>query len=137
MFNHEIFAVSFGRTVELMRRGAPRAEQESALRAVFALTSVASATLRGYQDMLTVDDVGIPDTLEYIPGLIQQMRNHAVAEISIAQGAEPTDAALLGAWLHGAAGDAAATARTEYCLIASDIVEHLPHAFRRLLAPAG
>jgi NAD(P)H-hydrate epimerase len=55
----------------------------------------------------------------------------------LAQGAEPTDAALLGAWLHGAAGDAAATARTEYCLIASDIVEHLPHAFRRLLAPAG
>ena len=91
MFNHEIFAVSFGRTVELMRRGAPRAEQESALRAVFALTSVASATLRGYRDMLTVDDVGIPDTLEYIPGLIQQMRNHAVAEISIAQGAEPTE----------------------------------------------
>ena len=33
MFNHEIFAVSFGRTVQLLRQGAPRAEQVSALRA--------------------------------------------------------------------------------------------------------
>lgn len=91
MFNHEIFAVSFGRTVELLRQGAPLAEQKSALRSVFALTSAASATLRAYQDMLTVDDVGIPDTLEFIPGLIEQMRVHAVAEISIAKGAEPTE----------------------------------------------
>jgi len=91
MFNHEIFAVSFGRTVQLLRRGAPRAEQESALRAVYALTSVASATLRAYQDMLTVDDVGIPDTLESIPGLIERMRLHGVAEISIAKDAEPTE----------------------------------------------
>jgi len=91
MFNHEIFAVSFARTVELLRQAAPRAEQKSALRAVFALTSVASATLRAYQDMLTVDDVGIPDTLEFIPGLIERMRVHGVAEISIAKDAEPDE----------------------------------------------
>ena len=104
MFNHEIFAVSFGRTVELLRQGAPLAEQKSALRSVFALTSAASATLRVYQDMLTVDDVGIPDTLDFIPGLIQQMRTHAVAEISIAQGAEPVELLALARGLAADAG---------------------------------
>ncbi len=91
MFNHEIFAVTFGRTVDLLRKGAPPAQQKAALRAVYALTSVASAMLRVYQDMLTVDDVGIPDTLDFIPGLIQRMREHGVAEIAVAKDAEPAE----------------------------------------------
>jgi hypothetical protein len=91
MFNHEIFAVAFGRTVELLRSGAPTAQQKGALRAVFALTSVASAMLRVYQGMLTVDDVGIPDTLDFIPDLIQRMTEHGVAEIAIARDAAPAE----------------------------------------------
>jgi hypothetical protein len=91
MFNHEIFAVAFGRTVELLRTGAPTAQQKSALRAVYALTSVASAMLRAYQDMLTVDDVGIPDTLDFVPALIRRMSEHGVAEIAIAKDATPAE----------------------------------------------
>ena len=91
MFNHEIFAVTFGRTVELLRTGAPTAQQKSALRAVYALTSVASAMLRVYQDMLTVDDVGIPETLDFVPALIQRMSEHGVAEIAIAKDATPAE----------------------------------------------
>jgi HEAT repeat protein len=91
MFNHEIFAVTFGRTVDLLRRGAPRAEQKAALHAVYALTSVASAMLRVYEGVLTVDDVGIPDSLEFIPGLIERMQVHGVAEIAIAKDAEPLE----------------------------------------------
>jgi hypothetical protein len=91
MFNHEIFAVAFGRTVELLRTGAPVAQQKSALRAVYALTSVASAMLRVYQDMLTVDDVGIPDTLDFVPDLIRRMTEHGVAEIAIARDATPAE----------------------------------------------
>jgi len=75
----------------LLRTGAPATQQKSALRAVYALTSTASAMLRVYQDMLTVDDVGIPDTLDFVPGLIQRMSEHGVAEIAIARDATPAE----------------------------------------------
>jgi HEAT repeat protein len=91
MFNHEIFAVSLGRTVDLVRTGAEAAQQKSSLRAIYALTSVASAMVRVYQDMLTVDDVGIPDSLPNVPLLIQRIRDHGVAEIAIARGAAPAE----------------------------------------------
>ncbi len=91
MFNHEIFAVSLARAVDLVRAGGSTAQQKSALRAVHALTSVASAMIRVYQDILTVDDVGIPDTLPLIPLLIQRIRDHGVAEIAIARDAKPAE----------------------------------------------
>ena len=104
MFNHEIFAVSFGRALELTRAGAPLEERKSALSAVYALTSNASAMMRVYQSMLTVDDVGIPDTLSYIPGIIERMSDHGVAEVAIAKGASPTELLAL---IRGLAADPA------------------------------
>ena len=91
MFNHEIFAVSFGRALELTRAGAPVEERKSALSAVYALTSNASAMMRVYQSMLTVDDVGIPDTLSYVPIIIERMTDHGVAEVAIGKGASPVE----------------------------------------------
>ena len=91
MFNHEIFAVSLARMVDLVRSRAPTPQQKSSLRALYALTSVASAMVRVYQDMLTVDDVGIPDSLPTIPLLIERIRDHGVAEIAIARGAAPVE----------------------------------------------
>lgn len=44
----------------------------------------------------------------------------------IAQGLAPMDAACLGAYIHGLAGDAAAERLSEYSLIASDIVDAIP-----------
>ncbi|HXY67896.1 MAG TPA: HEAT repeat domain-containing protein [Gemmatimonadales bacterium] len=102
MFNHEIFAVSFGRSLELTRTGAPVDERKAALSAVFALTSIASAMVRVYQDMLTVDDVGIPDSLPFVPGVIERMRDHGVAEIAIAKGATPVELLAL---IRGLASD--------------------------------
>ena len=46
----------------------------------------------------------------------------------LAQGLPPFDAASLGVYLHGLAGDLAASRLGETSLIASDIVEHLPAA---------
>lgn len=46
----------------------------------------------------------------------------------LAQGFAPFDAARLGVYLHGLAGDLAARARGEASLVASDIIEHLPQA---------
>jgi HEAT repeat protein len=91
MFNHEIFAVSFGRTLDLLRAEAPAGKQKSALRAVYALTSIASAMLRVYQGVLTVDAVGIPETLPFVGPLTRRMAAHRVAEIAIARGATPTE----------------------------------------------
>jgi NAD(P)H-hydrate epimerase len=40
------------------------------------------------------------------------------------------DAAAAGAFIHGMAGDEAAARLGEYSVIASDIVDHLPHALK-------
>jgi ADP-dependent NAD(P)H-hydrate dehydratase len=50
----------------------------------------------------------------------------------LAQGLEPFDAAQLGVYVHGLAGDLAAEALGQNSMIASDLVRHLPEAFRRL-----
>ena len=102
MFNHEIFAVSFGRALELTRSGAPVAERKTALSAVFALTSNASAMMRVYQDMLTVDDVGIPDSLPFVTSIIERMRDHGVAEVAIGKGASAVELLAL---IRGLAAD--------------------------------
>lgn len=47
----------------------------------------------------------------------------------LAQGLAAFDAARLGAYLHGLAGDLARAQKGEYGLIASDIIEALPEAF--------
>ena len=48
----------------------------------------------------------------------------------LAQGLAPFDAAALGAWLHGRAGDHAAATLGQTSLTATDLVDHLPAAFR-------
>ncbi|TLM70290.1 MAG: NAD(P)H-hydrate dehydratase, partial [Actinobacteria bacterium] len=48
----------------------------------------------------------------------------------LAQGVAPLAAGALAAHLHGAAGDAAADALTETCVMAEDIADHLPQAVR-------
>lgn len=51
----------------------------------------------------------------------------------LAQGMQPVQAAAFGVYLHGLAGDLAATDKTEYALSALDIVRYLPQAYRQLL----
>lgn len=50
----------------------------------------------------------------------------------LAQGIEPAQAAELGVYIHGLAGDIAARAKTEPGMIASDIIEFLPEALKEL-----
>lgn len=53
----------------------------------------------------------------------------------LAQGYLPAEAAQLGVYLHGLAGDLAAEDLGEESLIASDIINYLPKAFKRLKKP--
>lgn len=50
----------------------------------------------------------------------------------LAQGYLPIEAAQLGVYIHGLAGDLGAAALSEEGLIASDIIDYLPQAFRHL-----
>jgi NAD(P)H-hydrate epimerase len=50
----------------------------------------------------------------------------------LAQGYQSTEAAVLGVYLHGLAGDLAAYDTGHDSLIASDIINYLPQAFRTL-----
>lgn len=52
----------------------------------------------------------------------------------IAQGLEAFAAAQLGAWWHGLAGDLARDELGEICLIASDLLQFLPQAWRSRMA---
>lgn len=54
----------------------------------------------------------------------------------LGQGLNPFDAAVLGAHVHGFAGDLAASELGQVSLIASDLVRFLPQAFRPSLRPA-
>jgi len=51
----------------------------------------------------------------------------------LAQNIDPVKAAIMGVYLHGLAGDIAALKTGQHALIASDIIESIPAAFRSLL----
>lgn len=50
----------------------------------------------------------------------------------VAQEIEPFDAAVLGAWVHGRAGDLAAAVLGQTALTSADLLQYLPAAFREL-----
>lgn len=51
----------------------------------------------------------------------------------LAQGYPPLETALLGTYLHGLAGNCAAEELTEYCLMAGDLINFLPQAYKNIL----
>jgi len=55
----------------------------------------------------------------------------------LAQGLEPYDAARLGAWIHGAAGDRAAKTLGPRSVIAGDVLDSLPQAIRDVESAAA
>jgi len=55
----------------------------------------------------------------------------------LASGLSALDAATLGVYLHGSAGDLAAARHSQIGLIATDVIDHLGPAVRSLAAPPG
>lgn len=52
----------------------------------------------------------------------------------IAQGASPIKAACLGVYLHGYAADLAVKTKTEYSLVATDLIKFLPKAIKNIIS---
>jgi len=50
----------------------------------------------------------------------------------LGQGITPLDASVLGVYLHGLAGDIAASEKGHHSLIASDVIKYIPAAFKAL-----
>lgn len=55
----------------------------------------------------------------------------------MAQGTTPTNAAILGTYTHGLAGDLAAAAKTSRGMVASDVIAAIPDAWRAIEMAAG
>ena len=53
----------------------------------------------------------------------------------LAQGLSAFEAAKYGVYIHGLAGDLAARDKTEICLMASDLIDYLPLAFKKVVMP--
>ncbi|MDO8964686.1 MAG: NAD(P)H-hydrate dehydratase [Coriobacteriia bacterium] len=109
------------------------ADRPSAVRALAACGAVAvlkgPATLIAGSGRVVVNPTGGPSlatlgTGDVLAGMIGAL---------LAQGLPPLEACALAAYLHGAAGDAAASDLTPVCCTAEDVVAYLPEAVRPLL----
>jgi NAD(P)H-hydrate epimerase len=49
-----------------------------------------------------------------------------------AMGMSPLEASILGSYMHGLAGDLAAGTLGDFSTMASDVIGHIPNAFRHL-----
>jgi len=109
----------------------PMPENRQTCASEFARKSKSIVVLKGAGttvadgDRLYVNDTGNPGMATAGSG---DVLTGVIAALA-GQGLSLFDAAVLGVYIHGLAGDAAAKIRGQVSLIASDIVEHLGHAF--------
>lgn len=116
-----------------MTREEVDADREAAARALAVGTSTAllkgPGTLISSGGRTVVNPTGGPElatlgTGDVLAGMIGSV---------LAQGTPPMEAAALAAYLHGAAGEAAASSLTAVCCTAEDVVAYLPEACRPLI----
>lgn len=122
-----------GSTTEEVQHDRPGFARQAALewRCVAVLKGAATLTTDGSR--LAVNPTGNPGMAtmgagDVLTGLVAGL---------MAQKLEPFDAAASGAWLHGAAGDAAAADLTQYCVVAGDIIRYLPRVLGRIVRDEG
>ncbi len=122
----------FGRLLKVPTSEVQAHRQELALK--FATEQNVVLVLKGHETIVTdgqrlyINATGNPGMAtggagDVLTGLIAAL---------VAQGLAPFDAAQLGVFLHGKAGDLAALQKGQVSLIASDLVDFLPAAFRSM-----
>ncbi len=100
----------------------------------------AVAVLKGHRSVVAAPDGRAAFNQSGNPGMATGGTGDVLTGIVgalLARGLDPFDAARLGTFLHGAAGDAAATAVGEESLVASDVVDGIPGVMRGIVAPEG
>ncbi len=98
----------------------------------FASASGAVTLLKGVPTLVAIKEGNLFINTTGNPGMATGGSGDVLTGIIaslIGQRLSPLDAALLGAYIHGLAGDIAATERGLHSLIASDIINALPKAF--------
>jgi NAD(P)H-hydrate epimerase len=122
----------FGRLIGREKISPP--ERESLARE-FALRTGGVVVLKGHQTVVTdgkdlaINSTGNPGmatggTGDVLTGIITAL---------VCQHLSPFDAARLGTYVHGLAGDLAAAELGEVSMIASDVVKYLPQAWREMV----
>lgn len=108
-----------------------KARKELALE--FALRYNLILVLKGYKTLVS-DGSEIFENTTGNPGMATAGSGDVLTGIIaglIAQGLSLRQAGQLGVYLHGLAGDLAAKDKTQFCLVASDIIDYLPEAIKK------
>ena len=101
----------------------------------FSVTNKLNVIFKGAHSTITSTDGNVFFNATGNPGMATGGTGDVLTGILtalLASGYSPLKAAQLGVWLHGSAGDEAAKSRGMRGMIASDIIDYLPQAFRRL-----
>jgi NAD(P)H-hydrate epimerase len=104
-----------------------------------ARTSGAVVVLKGAHTVVSAPDGGVAISPTGNPGMASGGTGDVLAGVIgafLAQGLSPFDAAVLGVFVHGAAGDAVAARQGEVGLLARDVIAELPPTIARLQAAA-
>jgi NAD(P)H-hydrate epimerase len=111
-----------------------QADREKAARALAERTG-AVAVLKGHETLIVAADGRIARNTTGNSGLAKGGTGDVLSGVIgglLAQRMEAFDAACLGVYLHGLAGDIAAQRKTARGMIARDVIEALPDAWRAL-----
>jgi hypothetical protein len=99
------YAAALARAVVLLRRSAEAGEpQKASLRALVAIAAERSATIRYYDNTLTIDGQDISTTDPRLAAFAERLAAQNIAEIVVARGAEPTELLALASGLAAEGG---------------------------------
>lgn len=100
-----------------------------------ATTHRLTIVLKGHPTLICFPDGSRAECLQGNPGMATAGSGDVLTGLTaglLAQGYTTAEAAQLAVWLHATAGDTAAEELGEECMLARDILHHLPDAFRSL-----
>lgn len=91
--------------------------------------------LKGHETSISTPEGKLYKNTTGNPGMAKGGSGDALTGIItafLAQGYSSEEASVLGVYMHGLAGDLAASEKTEQCLLVTDLIEYLPFAFKVL-----
>lgn len=100
----------------------------------FAKQHHLTVVLKGHHTIVAHPSGSVYENKTGNPGLATAGTGDALSGVIaglLAQGSDPAQATEAGVYLHGLAGDLSAAAKTEPGMIASDVIDFLPEAFKK------